>query len=87
MGVVKQNVLKNKLFPCTLAGMKIKIKTGVNDSEIPLILNKSTIKLVGIKLDLKNVVVTTCRNDIFTDCTTSGHYCIPLNNDKMSQIK
>ena len=67
--------------------MKIKIKTNVNDSEIPLILNKSTIKLVGIKLDLKNVVATICRNDIFIDCTTSRHYCIPLNNDKISQIK
>ena len=35
-------------FPCTLAGKKIKIKTNVIDSDISLLLGKSTMKLDGI---------------------------------------
>ena len=36
------------IFPCTLAGMKVNIKTDIVDSDISPLIKKSEIKLSGI---------------------------------------
>ena len=66
------------------AGKRIKIKTDVVDSDIPLLLSKTAMKSAGVKLDLENDIATTWGNNISLDCTTSGNYYIPLNDDEIS---
>ena len=53
-------------------------ETDVVDSEIPLLLNKNTMKVAKIKLDLENEKATIFRKHVILLTTTCGHYCIPL---------
>lgn len=71
--------LEQVIFPCSMAGKDIFISTDVVDSDIPLLLSKNAMKQAGIKLDLEQDTANIWGNEIALECTTSGHYCVPLN--------
>ena len=65
-------------FPCKMAGKEIMMTTDIVDSDIPLLLSKTAMKAAKIKLDLENDQAEIWGKVIDLDCTTSGHYSIPL---------
>ena len=67
-------------FPCRLADRNIFIRTDIVDSDIPLLLSKNSMKEANIKLDLENDNVEIFGKLLDLDCTSSGHYCVPLHS-------
>lgn len=65
-------------FPCEMAGVKCKITSDIVDSDIPLLLGKPAMKTAKVTLDLENDRATIFGKSIDLQCTSSGHYCVPL---------
>ena len=70
------------ILPATLAGKKVTIKTDVVDSDIPLLLSKDAMKKACMKLDLESDTAEIYGKKIHLNCTSSGHYCIPIMSDE-----
>ena len=70
-------------FPCTLAGKHIQIKSDIVDSDIPLLLSKAAMKQAQIKLSLINDTAKIFGTNVDLQCTSSGHYCLPLNEPQL----
>ena len=66
--------------PCRLADRNIFIRNDIVNSDIPLLLNKNSMKEAKIKLDLENDKVEIFGKLSGLDCTGSGHYCVPLHS-------
>ena len=66
------------IIPCTIAGVKCRIATDIVDSDIPLLLSKSSMKEAKVKLDLENDCASIFGRQVDLQCTSSGHYCVPL---------
>ena len=67
-------------FPAKLAGVKCQITSDVVDSDIPLLLGKPSMKAAKVHLDLENDRASMFGHDIDLQCTSSGHYCVPLDD-------
>lgn len=65
-------------IPCEIAGVKCQITTDVVDSDIPLLLGKPAMKKAKVKLDLENDCATIFGETVELQCTSSGHYCVPI---------
>ena len=72
--------LKTVIFPAVLAGEKCKIKTDVIDSDIPLLFGKPSMKKAKVKIDMENDCASVCGKHVDLQCTSSGHYCIPISD-------
>ena len=70
-------------LPCTLAGEKVAIKADVVKSDIPLLLSLASMKKAQVKLDLANDEAEIFGKTISLDYTSSGHYCIPVDNQEV----
>ena len=70
------------ILPATLAGKRVDIRTDVVDSDIPLLLSKDAMKKACMKLDLESDIAEIYGEKIHLNCTSSGHYCIPINDEK-----
>ena len=71
-------------LPATLAGEKVKIKTDVVSSDIPLLLSKTAMKKAHMKLDLVNDTAEILGKNVSLNCTSSGHYCVPISQEEMA---
>ena len=67
-------------FPCELAGVKCTITTDVVASDIPLLLGKPAMKAAKVVLDLEHDKASIFGQNIDLQCTSSGHYCVPLGD-------
>jgi len=67
------------ILPAIIAGIEVKIKTDVVESEIPLLLSLNAMKDAKIKLDLENDSAEIFGKQVLLNHTSSGHYCIPIN--------
>ena len=76
-GETKQSI-ESVTFPCVIAGKHVFIKTDVVDSDIPLLLSKSSMKQAQIKLDLLSDTAEIFGNTVILNSTTSGHYGLSL---------
>ena len=65
-------------IPGSLAGVNCTIVTDVVESDIPLLLSKDSMKAAKVKLNLENDSATIFGHDVDLQCTSSGHYCVPL---------
>ena len=65
-------------LPCEIAGKTVQITTDIVDSDIPLLLSKPAMKAAKVKLDLENDQAEFWGTTVDLDCTSSGHYCLPL---------
>lgn len=71
---------KKVTFPCAIAGVECEIQTDVVTSDIPLLLSKDSMKKAKVKLDLENDSATIFGKDVQLQCTSSGHYCVPIDD-------
>jgi transposase InsO family protein len=71
-------------FPCVIAGTECEIQTDVVSSDIPLLLSKDSMKKAKVKLDLENDCASIFGNDVQLQSTSSGHYCVPINQINVS---
>nr|XP_034319149.1 uncharacterized protein LOC109620710 [Crassostrea gigas] len=65
-----------------LVGKPVIVKTDVVDSDIPLLLSRTTMKKAGVKLDLEKDTAVILGQDVSLNLTTSGHYCIPVDKSE-----
>ena len=65
-------------IPCEIAGKTVCLTTDIVDSDIPLLLSKPAMKAAKVKLDLENDQAEFWGTTVDLDCTSSGHYCLPL---------
>ena len=70
------------ILPATLAGKKVAITADVVDSDIPLLLSKDAMKKACMKLDLENDFAEIYGKKVHLNCTSAGHYCIPISDEK-----
>ena len=75
---------KKVTFPCIIAGTECEIETDVVSSEIPLLLSKDSMKKAKVKLDLENDCASIFGKDVQLQCTSSGHYCVPIDQVNVS---
>ena len=66
-------------IPAVVAGKEVTIRTGVVDSDIPLLLSRKAMKTAGVKMDLESDTAMIFGKDVALNLTTSGHYCIPID--------
>ncbi|KAG1681910.1 Retrovirus-related Pol polyprotein from transposon RE2 [Nymphon striatum] len=81
-GTVLQSAKKVKI-PCAIAGVECEILADVVTSDIPLLLSKDSMKKAKMKLDLENDSASIFGKDVDLQCTSSGHYCIPIDQVKV----
>ena len=70
-------------FPCEIAGVQCKITTDVVDSDIPLLLGKPSMKKAKVVMDLEHDKATIFGKEVDLQCTSSGHYCLPLEDTEI----
>ena len=70
--------LKRVSLPCSVAGFEVDIVTDVVECSIPLLLSKTSMKKAEMKLDFKNDIVYIKNKPVKLNCTSSGHYALPL---------
>ena len=72
------NSLYKVILPCVIADFEISIITDVVNSDIPLLLSKDAMKRAGTCLNFEDDTVTMLKKKISLNCTSSGHYYIPM---------
>lgn len=65
-------------LPCIVAGKACTITTDIVDTNIPLLLSKDAMKKAGTVLNLEKDEITILGETLKLECTSSGHYSIPL---------
>ena len=75
---------KKVTFPCVIAGTECEIQTDVVNSELPLLLSKESMKKAKVKLDLENDCASIFGREVQLQCTSSGHYCVPIDQINVS---
>ena len=73
-------------IPCEIVGVKCSITTDIVESDIPLLLGKPAMKKAKIILDLENDRASIFGKDVDLQCTTSGHYCVPLEDTDIISV-
>ena len=66
-------------LPVVIGGLQAHILTDVIKCEIPLLLSKACLKAAQSQLDFVNDQITMLGRKIDLQCTSNGHYCIPLS--------
>ena len=80
--VLKSN--RKVIFPCSVAGVECEIEADVVESDIPLLLSKDSMKKAKMKLDLENDSASIFGNEVQLQCTSSGHYFVPIDQVKVN---
>ncbi|CAG2235876.1 unnamed protein product [Mytilus edulis] len=79
-GTVLQST-KKVTFPC--ARIECEIQSDVVTRDISLLLSKDSMEKAKMKLDLENDSANTFEKDVQLHCTSSGHYCVPIDQLKI----
>ncbi len=79
----KLKSLEKVTFPCEIAGVNCTVTTDVVESDIPLLLGKPAMKAAKVVMDLENDKASFFGREIDLQCTSSGHYCVPLQYSKV----
>ena len=74
----KPNSLYKVILPCVIADIEVSIITDVVNSDIPLLLSKDAMNRVGTCLNFEDDTVMMLKKKIPLNCTSSGHYYIPI---------
>ena len=74
------NSTKKMKIPTVIAGKDVMLSTEVIDYDIPLLLSKQAMKKASTQIDFKSDTVTMFGKNIDLSFTSSGHYCISLND-------
>ena len=79
--------LKQVRIPVKIAGREEFITTDVVECFIPLLLSKKSMKVGKMKIDLENDTAMVKGTKVKLDCTTSGHYRLPLQDPNQMKKK
>jgi len=74
--------LKRMVIPIKIGSANHLMRVEVVSNEIPLLISKAAMKSLGVSesnLDLKNDKWLIDGEEVRLHCTTSGHYCVPVN--------
>ena len=71
-------------LPACIAGTNVKIQTDVVSSDIPLLLSRDAMKKAKTKLDLVNDCAEILGREVVLNCTSSGHYIVPILPEKVN---
>ena len=74
------------VIPAFLAGRPVNISTDVVDSDIPLLLSKPAMKKAGVKIDTVTDTAEVLGLTVNLDCTSSGHYCLPMHKEQILEV-
>ena len=77
-GGTRMKSIEKVTFPCKIAGVKCRITSDVVDIDIPLLLSKPSMKATKVTLDFENDKASILGQNIDLQCTSSGHYFVPL---------
>ena len=78
----KIKAIHSAIIPAIIGSRKVKIDTDVIEGDIPLLLSKSSMKKVNMKLNFQDDTVNVFNENIPLITTISGHYAIPLTTAK-----
>ena len=79
--------LKKVVIPVKIAGLNERLGTDVVDCFIPLLLSKKAMKRGEMKINMMNDTASIRGRQIKLKCTSSGHYCIPLQDNVIIRKK
>jgi len=74
--------MKKVKFPVNIIGDRANITADVVNCSIPLLFSKKSMKRAQMKLDLENDIAVIHGKEVKLRCTSSGHYCLPLRDEK-----
>ena len=78
--------IKQVTFPCMVAGLNIKIRTEVVESDLPLLLSCEAMKQANVVWDFGRQQATFLGRKIQLDVTSCGHHCIPVKQVSATNI-
>ena len=67
-------------IPCLIGNRNVTLACDVVDCQIPLLLSKESMKKANTQIDFKSDTVQMFGSSIKLSFTSSGHYCISLND-------
>ena len=76
--LIKSN--RKMKIPTVIAGKSVMLSTEVIHYDIPLLLSKQAMKKASTQIDFKSDTVTMYGKNVDLSFSSSGHYCIPLND-------
>jgi len=74
--------MKKVKFPVNIIGDRANITADVVNCSIPLLFSKKSMKRAQMKLVLENDIAVIHGKEVKLRCTSSGHYCLPLRDEK-----
>ena len=73
-------------IPAMIAGKEVTIQTGVIAADIPLLLSRMSMKTAGDKIDSTNDTANIFGKSVMLKMTSSGHYCVPIQNTTFTRM-
>jgi hypothetical protein len=73
-------------FPCSMAGVDVRLTANIVPSRVPLLLSKESMKKAKMVIDIGNDKAKIFDRTVQLDETSSGHYCIYLSKS-MEKLK
>ena len=77
--------IRSAVIPVELAGHAVKLNLDVVESDLPLLLSKPAMKKLRFKMDLEQDTGEILGTPVTMNITSSGHYCIPIGVDSVTQ--
>ena len=75
------------ILPCVIADIEVSIINDVVNADIPLLLSKDAMKRAETCLNFEDDAVTMLKKKIPLNCTSSGHYYIPITKPLPEKCK
>ena len=74
------DVISNKIvkIPAVLGNQKVFIEASIVANEIPLLMSRSSMKKGQMIINFDDDMAQILGNQVKVNCTSTGHYCIPL---------
>ena len=70
-------------IPVLIGRQRMTMDVDIVEHEIPLLISKGAMKMMGMKIDFKRDVVIMNQDEIKLYCTRTGHYCISLSSSRL----
>ena len=78
----KVGSLKRATIPAVIGSVETTITTDIVDSDIPLLLSRSSMKRAGTELNFKDDTVSILGQNLPLRVTNSGHYALPISRNQ-----
>ena len=76
---VESKSMKTLDLPAIIGNKKFLIEVDIVENQIPLLISKPTMSKIGMKIDFAKNIAIVDGETLKLDCTSSGHYCLPVS--------